>query len=695
MAAFPVRIRFGGFLAIVFVFAAAFSGCGDSTVGQAESVVAFAGGAGGPGFFDGSPADPVRFDSSSGVAVTTTGDRFVADTENHVIRKIDASGNVTTFAGSFGVAGSADGTGPAARFNQPSGIVAVGTILYLCDTGNHTIRRISASGVVTTVAGNPGVPGAVDNTFGPGNVLFSAPRGISSNGATLGTILYVADTGNHTIRRVSASGATTTLAGSGTPGFVDDTGTAASFFSPEGITFDGSSIFVADMGNHAIRKVTPVGSVGDVTTLAGDGTPGYIDNTSGASARFSSPASLASIGSDLFVSDTGNHVIRNVNTTNLGFATTLAGSPQIAGFADGTGSLAGFDSPEGITSDGFPSPSLYVADTGNHVVRLVTLGGSVTTVAGNPPRAGSADLQGEAARFRAPAGVAVIGDDVFVADTENHTIRKIDSAGVATTIAGSAGTPGSTDTPPRFRFPGGITALGGDLYVTDSENHTIRKVTTGGLVTTIAGNPGATGSADGSGTTALFNNPQGIVVLGGDLYVADSGNHTIRKVTTGGGVTTLSGSAGIAGATDGPSAVARFRSPLGVAVLGPSLYVADSGNHTIRKVLVPSGTTSTFAGSAGQPGLADNSGASARFSSPDGIAGVGTALYVADRGNHAVRRISTLATVTTFVGNPGAATTRNGDSNNALLNAPTGITGVEGSIYFTDINENVVRKILF
>jgi hypothetical protein len=284
---------------------------------------------------------------------------------------------------------------------------------------------------------------------------------------------------------------------------------------------------------------------------------------------------------------------------------------------------------------------------------------------------------------------------VYVADTENHTIRKIDSAGVATTIAGAAGFSGSADTPPRFLFPGGITALGGDLYVTDSGNHTIRKVTTGGLVTTIAGNPGQTGSADGSGAAALFNDPQGIVESGGDLYVADSGNHAIRKVTTGGDVTTLAGSAGIAGSADGPSTVARFRSPLGIAVLGPSLYVADTGNHTIRKIQIPSGTTSTTAGTAGQPGFADDSGPSARFSSPDGIVGIESFLYVADRGNHAVRRISTLATVTTFVGNPVAATTRNGDADNALLNAPTGITGVEGTISFTDINENVVRKILF
>ncbi len=246
-----------------------------------------------------------------------------------------------------------------------------------------------------------------------------------------------------------------------------------------------------------------------------------------------------------------------------------------------------------------------------------------------------------------------------------------------------------------FRFPGGIAALGADLYVTDSGNNTVRKVTNGGIVTTIAGSPGATGSADGTGDAARFNNPQGIVALDGDLYVADTGNHTVRKVTTGGVVTTLAGTAGTPGSSNGIGVSARFSSPLGIAVLGGSLYVADTGNNTIRKVLIPSGATSTFAGTAGQPGFTDGSGASARFSSPDGISGVGSTLYVADRGNHALRRISTLATVTTFVGDPGAATTRNGDPDIALLNAPTGITGVEGTIYFTDVNENVVRKILY
>ena len=684
MAAFPVRIRFGGFLAIVFVFAAAFSGCGDSSVSQADSVVAFAGGEGGPGFFDGSPADPVRFDSSSGVAVTTTGDRFVADTENHVIRKIDASSeNVTTFAGAFGVAGSANGsTGPAARFNRPTGIIADGTTLYISDTGNHTIRKITG-GSVSTLAGTAGKEGFSDNPAGPENVLFWSPGGI-----TVGTIgfeksLFVADTGNHSIRRVSLTGATFTYAGSGVPGFDNAVGAAASFNSPRGITFFGSSIFVADTGNHAIRKITG----GSVSTLAGDGNPGFLDNTSGLFARFSSPRSLIAVGSTLFVADTGNHVIRRVDTTDSGFVTTLAGLPQVPGFSDspsGAGNDARFNGLQGMGIQDGISTLFFVADTQNHVVRQVTLAGEVTTVAGNPPRAGLVNATGENARFDAPAGVAIIGDDAFVSDQGTDTIRKITSSGVVTSFTGSV-----------FSAPQGIVAQGSDLYVADSGNHAIRKVDPSGVVSTFAGSDsGVEGFADGTGTGARFSAPKGMATDGSFLYVADTGNHSIRKIEIGTGVVTTVAGDGLSGMpTDTPS---RFSSPEGVAVLSSNIYVADTGNHAIQKITPPDVVT-TFAGSdAGVSGFVDDTtGTAARFDTPGGIAAVGSVLYVADTGNHAVRRISTLRKVTTFVGNPGAATTRNGDSNNALLNAPTGITGVEGTIYFTDINENVVRKILF
>ena len=680
MAPCPARMRLALFLPPIFLaFALATSGCGDTNVGKAESVAALAGAAGGPGFFDGSASDPVRFDSPYAVAVTATGDRFVADMKNHVIRKVDATGRVTTFAGAFGVAGSADGTGTAARFNLPSGIVAVGTTLYVCDTGNHTIREIvSTSGLVTTVAGTPGVPGAIDNTL-PGNVLFSSPRGITSDG---GTNLYVADTGNHKIRKViSASGATTTFAGSGTPGFADNTGTTASFVSPEGITFDGSSLFVADTGNHAIRKITPVGTVGEVTTLAGDGTSGFLDNAAGGSARFSSPVSLVAIGSNLFVSDTGNHVVRQVEPA--GFVTTLAGLPQVAGFSDGTGSAARFNSLKGIAVQEGVSNLFYVADTENHVIRQVSVGGTVVTTAGSPPQAGLVNSTGESARFDAPAGVTVIGDDLFVSDTGNNTVRKVTASGVVTSLTGSV-----------FNGPRGIVAVGTDLYVADSENHAIRKVTSAGVVTPFAGSDaGVEGFANGTGTAARFRMPKGIATDGSFLYVADTGNHAVRKIDIGSAaVTTVAGDGTPGLPTDTPS---RFRSPEGIAFLGGNIYVADTGNHAVQKV-TPAGVATNFAGSsAGVSGSVDDTGTAARFHTPRGIAGVDPFLYVADTGNHTVRRISTSRKVITFAGDPGAATTINGDPSAARMNAPTGIAGVPGTIYFTDTNENVIRKILF
>ena len=677
-------------LSVLLPLALLTGGCGDVQVGKAESVATLAGAAGGGGFFDGSPAGPVRFDSPGGVAVTSTGNRFVADTENHVIRRIDASGNITTFAGKFGVSGTADGTGANASFSRITAITAVGTFLYVCD--NNAIRSVSPAGAVVTLAGLPGTAGSTDNTAGNANVRFFSPGGIASNGST---ILFVADTGNHKIRWVNTvTGATTTAAGSGVSGFADNTlATAARFNSPEGVTFDGAALFVADTGNHAIRKVASPFSSGEVSILAGDGVAGFVDNTSGTSVQFSSPRSLISVGTDLFVADSGNHVIREVDTANFGFTTTLAGFPGIPGSSDGTGSVARFSGIRGVGIQEGITALFLAADTGNHSIRQVTLGGVVTTVSGNPPRTGTADGSGVAARFSGPAGIALLGDDLYVADTENHTIRKITPAGGVSTFAGLAGTSGSTDSPPRFNRPRGIAALGTDLYVTDTGNHTLRKITSAGVVSTVAGLAGTSGSTD---SPPRFNGPQGISALGSALYVTDTGNHTVRKVTLSGVVTTVAGSAGTPGSADGTGPSARFNAPAGIAVTGTSaLYVADTGNHSIRRIAISSGATDTYAGVSGVAGFADGQGNAARFSSPDGIGAVGTVLYVADPGNHAVRRISASRTVTTFAGTPEAATTRDGDASSALLNSPAGIAGNTDTIYFTDVRENLVRKILY
>jgi len=676
----PARQRFRPRLLSILVLPALLQfGCGDVKVGNAKSVTALAGAPGGPGFFDGSPSDPVRFDSPSGVAVTSTGVRFVADTENHVIRKVDASGNVTTFTGKFGAPGTTDGIGGNARFSGIAAVTAVNTFLFVCD--NNAIRSVSPAGAVVTLAGIPDKDGSVDNTIGA-SARFRGPRGITSNGST---ILFVADTGNHRIRMVNTvTGATSPLAGSGDPGFTNNAqATSAQFRSPEGVAFDGAFLFVADTGNHAIRKIEAPLASGPVSTPAGDGVDGFVDNVSGTFARFSSPRSLISVGSDLFVADSGNHVIRKVDES--GHVTTLAGFPRGPGFAEGTGSAALFNGVRGLGIQEGVNTMFFAADTGNHVLRQITVGGTVSTVAGNPPRNDLVNAMGESARFDAPAGIAVVGDDLFLSDSGNDTIRKVTPGGVATSLTGSL-----------FRSPQGIAAVGTDLYVADAGNHAIRKVTSAGTVTTIAGstaNPPEQGFVDATGTAARFRSPRGIATDGDFLYVADAGNHAIRKIGIGtAAVTTLAGD-GTAGL---PTAIPpRFDNPEGIVHLDGNLYVADTGNHAIRKV-TSGGSVSTFAGSdMGAAGYVDDTGTVARFDSPRGITAVESALYVADTGNHVVRRISTLRKVTTFAGDSGAATTKNGDPSVALLNAPTGIAGVPGTLYFTDTNENVVRRILY
>ncbi len=321
---------------------------------------------------------------------------------------------------------------------------------------------------------------------------------------------------------------------------------------------------------------------------------------------------------------------------------TLAGQAGQSGSADGTGYAARFYNPTSVTID--VSGNLYVADSGNNAIRKVTPAGAVSTLAGAAGQRGSADGTGSAARFYNPTGVAVDASaNLYVADHDNHAIRRITPTGVVSTLAGMAGQQGSADgagSAARFYYPTGIASDGsGNLYVADSGNHTIRKVTPAGLVNTLAGSPGQQGSADGSGSAARFYDPAGVTVdVSGSVYVADSGNDIIRKITPETTVGTLAGSAGQAGTADGTGSAAGFQAPRGVAVdVSGHVYVADSGNETIRKISA-GGEVSTVAGSAGQPGSADGT---ARFYNPSGVAvdGIGN-VYVADNLNHTIRKIT-------------------------------------------------------
>src|SRR5207302_3159470 len=242
---------------------------------------------------------------------------------------------------------------------------------------------------------------------------------------------------------------------------------------------------------------------------------------------------------------------------------------------------------------------------------------SFATFAGFPP--GSANGTGAGAQFNEPNGVAAdTSGNVYVADAANHIIRKIDSAGNVTTLAGSAGNPGSADGTAgtaQFNFPSAVAAdTSGNVYVADTNNHTIRKIDSGGNVSTLAGLAGNPGNADGTGTAARFNSPGGVAVdSAGILYVGDSGNEAIRTITISGGVgtvTTLAGS-GHVGSTDGIGSAAQFCNPTGVAVDNSgNVYVADFCNDTIRKITISGGvgTVTTLAGSVGTQGFADGTG---------------------------------------------------------------------------------------
>ena len=316
--------------------------------------------------------------------------------------------------------------------------------------------------------------------------------------------------------------------------------------------------------------------------------PGIVGSNDGTGmeALFASPSEIAiSSNGDLYLADTGNHLIRKI--TPAGVVTTIAGMAGVFGSADGTGSAAKFKSPIGIAIVG--AGPLYVADSDNHTIRKVTVNGVVTTLAGLAGMDGSTDGVGSAARFNGPRGMAVDSKgNIFVADTFNDTIRKVTPAGVVTTFAGTAGAAGSADgtgNAARFNRPRGVAIDSDDnLYIADTANNTIRKITPARVVTTIAGSPGDSGSADGTGSEARFFGPIGIdVASDGNIFVADTDNETIRKVTPAGVVTTLAGLPLMMGSADGAGQYARFTTPQGVAVTADgTLYISDSGNDTIR-----------------------------------------------------------------------------------------------------------------
>jgi len=675
----------------------------------------FVGQPGGAGTVNGT-GSAARVDYPYGVTVDRAGNVYVAEPNSSLIRQVTPAGVVTTVAGSAGLSGSADGTNGAARFSGPFGMaVDTNGNVYVADCYNKSIRKLTPVGtnwVVTTVAGN-GVVGNTDGTNG--TVRFNFPQGVAVDS---GGNVFVADTRNHSIRMLTPVGTNwvaTTLAGSATngAGYADGTNSAALFNNPNDVAVDSTgNLFVADWGNHSIRKLTPVGTNWVVTTVAGNGVGGYVDGTNSA-ARLRNPGSLAvDTNNNVFVADTYNNAIRKLTPVGTNWVVTTVAGTGSTGSADGTNSAARFYIPYSLAVDS--AGKIFVADTYNSTVRQVTPVGAnwvVTTLVGMAKSTGKGDGLGNAARFNSPQGVALdTSNNLYVADTSNHLLRQVTTGGVVMTLAGngSSGSADGTNSAARFSNPYGVAVDStGSVMVVDTGNHTIRKATrvgTNWVVTTLAGSAGNSGNTDGTNSAARFNGPFGVAVDGnGTIFVADTYNHTIRQVTSAGTnwvVTTLAGSAGHPGNSDGTNSAARFQYPAGVAVdANGKIYVADYENNTVRQ-LTPVGTNwvvMTLAGSAGNSGSTDGTNNTARFNYPQGVtvAADGT-VFVSDTSNHTIRKLTPTGTnwvVTTIGGTASVMGGADGTGSAALFADPYGIVADSaGILYVADSGNNRITR---
>ena len=629
-------------------------------VDAASGIITTVAGAGAPGAGrDGEQALFARLDNPSGIAVDAAGTLYVADTENHTVWRVTRAGGVLErFIGSGVATGSKDGDHPGASGNDPSddlndGQAAVFATLrqpvrialdsaghaFVSDLGNNRVRRVDAvTGRIETVASAAnGIAEPIGLAFGPDGALFVANRGSSQ------------------ILRI-ASGTVSVVAGSGTAGppVNDIPATTASLNRPGSVAVDDNGVvYIGDTDNHVIRKV---GSDGMIRAVAGSGLVGDLDGP-GFLSRFNHPGVALAPDGTLLIADVDNNRVRRYDAA-ADRTTTIAGGPNLPGDG-GPATAAILSRPTGlaVADDG----AVYVTEHDSHRVRRIDGSGTISTVVNQrglngSPREGFPAINEP---LRQPTGVTVNAGGLLVTDARDHRVFIVGADGLIRTFAGNGvagfsgdGGPANTaqlDTPLRL-------ALGADgsVYLADFNNHRIRRIDGSGTITTVAGTgvPGNAGDG-GQATAAQLFQPAGLAFDGaGNLYVADFGNHRVRRIDTAGTITTVAGSGTPGTLGDGGAAgSAQLNGPTDVLVLAEgALVIIDQLNNTVRHVApgtngaITSGSTITTILGDGRPAFADGPGLAASLLIPTDVAVDATGrLLVADRGNQRVR-VATPAT---------------------------------------------------
>jgi uncharacterized protein (TIGR03437 family) len=568
---------------------------------------------------DNGPATSAQLHDPLGLALDSAGNLYIADHLNFRIRKV-SGGVITTVAGN-GLYGLEGDNGPAinAQLHFPSGIAldSAGSLYIVCDY-DRRIRKV-ANGVITTVAGGGASPG--DNIAATSAQL-SQPSGVAVDSAGN---LYIADAVANRVRKVSA-GMITTVAGNGVSGFAGDNGpaTSAQLNFPNAMAVDSSgAIYIADLLNARVRRV----SAGVITTLAGTGSDIFSgENGPAASAQLSQPSGLAlDAAGNLYIADRGNYRIRKVSKGQI---STVAGNgtPNFSG-DNGPASRAQMSTTTGIALSF--NGDLYLSDPYNRRVRKVS-GGVITSVAGSGEKGSDGDGDpATSARLTYPTCVAVdsAGNLYF---SDGSSIRRVSNGAITTAIVNL-----------QYPFTEGIAAdAAGNLYMADGNYGVVRKLS-GGVTSIVAGTgrPGYSGD-DGPATSAQLSHPIGITLdASGSLYIADSDNRRVRRVTNG-VITTVAGNGtGGHGGDGGPATKAQFVQPLAVALdASGNLFIADGVN--IRKV--SGGVITTIAGN-GTEGYSGDRGPAlnAQLFYPAAIAvDPGGIIFVADYFNHVIRALT-------------------------------------------------------